>query len=189
MTRADAMRRLILPLVFLALATSAQAQEDILLPAPIAGQFPIKVEIVSNEPLASLCIERVDVSPPIELFCLADPDFAAGSIIQLQVLIPITPGDDAEIRAGVTDPTGNRSASPPNPPFFIHTDPTVPQLPHPSSLNPPAPSVNARLGCAQAGDGFGVAHGLNLTLTSANREKTPLHQPSRLQTAATFEPE
>ena len=128
MTRADAMRRLILPLVFLALATSAQAQEDILLPAPIAGQFPIKVEIVSNEPLASLCIERVDVSPPIELFCLADPDFAAGSIIQLQVLIPITPGDDAEIRAVVTDLTGNRSAYSPNAAIADFTAPSAPIL-------------------------------------------------------------
>ncbi len=115
-------------LVSMVFATSAMAQPDILLPAPSAGQFPIKVEIVSNEPLASLCIERVDVSPPVELFCLDTPEFAAGSVIQLQVLIPITPGDDAEVRAFVVDLTGNRSGYSPNAAIADFTAPAAPIL-------------------------------------------------------------
>lgn len=115
-------------LLALVVAAPALAQEDFPLKPPVAGQFPLKVQIVSDEPLASLCIDRVDVDPPLELFCLQDPPFAAGSTIDLLFLIPITPGDDAEIRARVMDMTGNASGYSPNAAIADFTAPAAPVL-------------------------------------------------------------
>lgn len=121
-------KRILLPLFFLALASPALAQEDIQLPAPIAGLYPLKVEIVSNEPLSKLCVDRVDLGAPFELLCVADPPSAAGSVIKLDILVMTTPGDDAELRAYVVDKQDNRSGYSPNAAFADFTAPAAPIL-------------------------------------------------------------
>ena len=116
---------LLMSLVF---ATSAMAQSDFPLKPSVEGRHPLRVEITSNEPLSQLCIDRVDVSPPLELICVGNPESAVGSVIDLLVPLTVTPGDDAEIRARVVDMAGNTSIYSPNAAIADFTKPSAPIL-------------------------------------------------------------
>lgn len=99
---------ILLPMMLLALATPALAQEDIQLKPPEAGLHTFHAKLLSNEPLSALCFDRVDVDPVEELLCIPVPVFAVGTVLEIQLLIPVTPGDNAEIRGAAIDMMGNR---------------------------------------------------------------------------------
>lgn len=96
-------------LVLLTSASPALAQPaDIALKPPEAGLHTFHAELLSNEPLSALCFDRVDVDPVEELLCVPVPVFAVGTVLEIKILVPVTIGDDAEIRGAAVDTMGNR---------------------------------------------------------------------------------
>jgi hypothetical protein len=90
----------------LALASKANAQEDIPLPPDSStGEYTMKVmpqqEGENNAAVHVACCDRVDVSPPIELGC---GPRAETDPITFTVAVVKTPGDPAEVRCRVLNP-------------------------------------------------------------------------------------
>ena len=109
---------------FLAIPASADFIEF-----PVAGQYELTVQIASSEELSQLCVDRVDVTPVEEIVCVQMPTpFAAGSIHDLTVTIPVTAGLDGQIRAYVVDLSDNRSAYSADAALIDFTIPEAPLL-------------------------------------------------------------
>lgn len=113
------------------MATDGNAQEDITYaPVQRRGDYHIKVlPATDGVPTALVCVKRVDLVPHEVLGCEpANP----GEVVVVQVSVPVTPHDDAELRAfayDVTDPvTANESEPSPNAGILIFTPPGRPEF-------------------------------------------------------------
>ena len=96
------MRWLYLLSAFLALPALAQESGDITYhPVQRRGDYQVRVLAASEgTPTARICLKRVDAEPPTLLACAAA---TPSQVITFNISVPVTPNNDAEIRAFAYD--------------------------------------------------------------------------------------
>lgn len=94
-----------LVLLALLMISRAEAQEtrpDVPL-LLVDGKGPMKCVAPSDSDMAQVCFVRTDVTPLIELGCVpAGPD----EPVLLELTVPVTAGDDGEVRCYAVDTSG-----------------------------------------------------------------------------------
>ena len=108
--------------IFAVTATAQQSDIDL---KPSAGVYTVKVQSPSDADMAKICVERVDVSPSVELGCMSA---SANEIVVVEVTVPITLNDDAELRAFAYDLDGNKSDASSNAGIIDFTNPGAPTI-------------------------------------------------------------
>lgn len=111
------------------IATPALAQEP---PADVkvnksstSFAYTVRMEIQDDVDTTKACAERVDVTPSLELGCVPA---VANQVVTLEVAIPKTQRQDAEIRGFAYDTDGNKSDPSPNAGFVDFTPPKAPKV-------------------------------------------------------------
>ena len=87
--------------------------------------YTVKAQMPDDADLASLCCFRVDAPNELDFGCVAA---APGSVTTMDITIPFTPEDDAEVRCTAVDTSSNSSDLSPNAAIADFTKPQPPVL-------------------------------------------------------------
>lgn len=121
------MKRIVFVIIALFGMSASIAWAVNLRPVPVAGVYTIRVMAPPETDVAQVCLDRVDVNDARleRVSCLPA---TANEVVTFTITVPVTPGNDAVLRAVAIDQSGNESAYSADTAVLDFTAPTAPSF-------------------------------------------------------------